>query len=197
MGLRATMIAVALTAAVPCSAAEVLVSFNGTLTTVNGTGFVVGDQFAGSFVYDTDAIPTFQSSGLAFFQGPATFNFFINGIERSVLPGRYIIGNDGPTSVFQYQSGDANTTFAISGLPTFADFSTLPSAASITGGTGRFNVLAPGFTGNGNGTASYSAVALAAAIPEPATWAMTLLGFGLIGGAMRYRRRPKITVRYA
>lgn len=30
---------------------------------------------------------------------------------------------------------------------------------------------------------------LAAAVPEPATWALMLLGFGLIGGAMRSRRK--------
>ena len=28
------------------------------------------------------------------------------------------------------------------------------------------------------------------AVPEPSTWAMMLLGFGLIGGAFRYRKRP-------
>lgn len=38
---------------------------------------------------------------------------------------------------------------------------------------------------------------LAAAVPEPAAWATMLLGFGLIGGAMRYRRRPKLAVRYS
>lgn len=29
--------------------------------------------------------------------------------------------------------------------------------------------------------------------PEPATWAMMLLGFGLIGAAMRYRRTPRVS----
>lgn len=33
-------------------------------------------------------------------------------------------------------------------------------------------------------------------VPEPATWAMLLLGFGLIGGAMRTRRRS-VSVSYA
>ncbi|MDB5453794.1 MAG: hypothetical protein JWO33_2372, partial [Caulobacteraceae bacterium] len=28
-----------------------------------------------------------------------------------------------------------------------------------------------------------------AAVPEPATWAMMIAGFGMIGGAMRHRRR--------
>ncbi|WP_205012854.1 DVUA0089 family protein [Sphingomonas panacisoli] len=33
------------------------------------------------------------------------------------------------------------------------------------------------------------------AVPEPATWAMMLMGFGAIGGALR--RRPAVRVRYA
>lgn len=36
------------------------------------------------------------------------------------------------------------------------------------------------------------------AVPEPSTWAMMLLGFGFIGGAMRSaKRRQKLTVSYA
>jgi hypothetical protein len=35
---------------------------------------------------------------------------------------------------------------------------------------------------------------IAAAVPEPATWGMMLLGFGMIGGAMRSsRRKPRVT----
>ena len=33
------------------------------------------------------------------------------------------------------------------------------------------------------------------AVPEPATWAMMIAGFGMVGGAMR--RRSKVTVSYA
>lgn len=36
------------------------------------------------------------------------------------------------------------------------------------------------------------------AVPEPATWAMMILGFGFVGGAMRSaRRRQKVTLSYA
>lgn len=31
------------------------------------------------------------------------------------------------------------------------------------------------------------------AVPEPGTWAMMMIGFGVIGGSMRYRRRTKVT----
>ena len=34
----------------------------------------------------------------------------------------------------------------------------------------------------------------AAAVPEPATWAMMLVGFGMLGAAMRYRRRSTAIV---
>jgi len=36
----------------------------------------------------------------------------------------------------------------------------------------------------------------ASAVPEPSTWALMLGGFGLIGAAVRYRRR-KLIVAYA
>ena len=41
---------------------------------------------------------------------------------------------------------------------------------------------------------------VAAGVPEPATWAMMILGFGLVGGALRTantRRRQKVAVRFA
>lgn len=42
---------------------------------------------------------------------------------------------------------------------------------------------------------SYQLRDVAGAIPEPATWAMMIMGFGLIGGALRQRKAA--TVRYA
>ena len=37
-------------------------------------------------------------------------------------------------------------------------------------------------------------VTFAPAIPEPGTWLLMILGFGAIGGAMRYRRRKNVSV---
>lgn len=47
------------------------------------------------------------------------------------------------------------------------------------------------------GTLTVSAVsAVAAAVPEPGTWAMMLVGFGLVGGMARMQRR-RVTVAWA
>lgn len=35
------------------------------------------------------------------------------------------------------------------------------------------------------------------AVPEPATWLMMILGFGLVGGVMRAKRNEKLTVSYS
>lgn len=53
------------------------------------------------------------------------------------------------------------------------------------------------FNVTGGGVSSVSQVrigqaAAAAAVPEPTTWAMALLGFGAIGFAMRRKRRPAL-----
>ncbi|MBN9507358.1 MAG: PEP-CTERM sorting domain-containing protein [Altererythrobacter sp.] len=35
------------------------------------------------------------------------------------------------------------------------------------------------------------------AVPEPSTWLMMILGFGLVGGVMRSKRRENLTVSYS
>ncbi len=47
------------------------------------------------------------------------------------------------------------------------------------------------------GTTITATTDVAAAVPEPATWAMLILGFGLIGGAMRKAKGPKVALTYA
>jgi hypothetical protein len=73
-------------------------------------------------------------------------------------------------------------------------------------GTGRFLELDTGTlaadttyrfmytfnTPSGGGTVSGNSSFYLATVPEPATWAMMLLGFGGIGFAMRRRRRPAL-----
>ena len=71
-----------------------------------------------------------------------------------------------------------------------AIFSTTP--LTLTTGT-KYNKLND-FNGN---TSSVGVVLFSGPVPEPATWAMMLMGFGLIGFGLRNRRKPTVRVTYA
>ena len=108
----------------------------------------------------------------------------------SFAPGKYTLtfalgGND---------RGDVDKTTTIS-LGDFSTSITLASGAALashtftfttTGGTLSFADL-PG--GNQNIGNILDNVNLATAVPEPATWAVMMLGFGGLGAAMRNKRR--------
>jgi len=47
-----------------------------------------------------------------------------------------------------------------------------------------------------SGFVTATSAAAAGAVPEPATWGMTILGFGMIGATVRIRR-TKTTIRFA
>ena len=66
------------------------------------------------------------------------------------------------------------------------------SPGSPTFLTGSFTLVNP-FFGNGQLTIS----PLAAAVPEPATWGMMILGMGVIGVALRRRQKVATRVSYA
>ncbi len=53
--------------------------------------------------------------------------------------------------------------------------------------------------GNGNAllAANASGKSLVGPVPEPASWAMMLIGFGAVGAGLRYRRRQRVSVNYA
>jgi hypothetical protein len=79
-------------------------------------------------------------------------------------------------------------------------------------GDGTFQLFGANFNGAAAGNGQLSlfywdtvtsdnfgeiAFAVDSAVPEPSTWAMLLLGFGLVGGAMRRRANTTARVRYA
>lgn len=118
------------------------------------------------------------------------------------------------TSYFEFQESFASignfsvTTSAIGGTLTLEQLLTGGGATiikSVTGSTFSLNLLtgplAAGtlyrfsYTANlpsGGGAVSGNANFIPA-VPEPATWAMLLLGFGAMGFVMRRRARPAIT----
>jgi hypothetical protein len=84
----------------------------------------------------------------------------------------------------------ANLGFTQFSAPTL--FTGSPSDPTFL--TGSYTVVNPFL---GNGTLSISPVAVTSAVPEPAMWAMMLMGFGGIGFAIRRRSKVRPMVSYA
>jgi hypothetical protein len=79
------------------------------------------------------------------------------------------------------QGRDATGSTSGSGGFTSQFVSTTPSAFQ--------SLLNSGGTGTSTYSATLALIGQSTPVPEPATWAMMLMGFCAIGGAMRYRRR--------
>jgi hypothetical protein len=94
----------------------------------------------------------------------------------------------------------------LSGGTDFGDFGTLAANDPFATHTLSFTALAAGSFAFFVGTPSADligplldnvAIAITpgdAGVPEPANWAMLISGFGLVGGATRYRRRRTATI---
>jgi hypothetical protein len=81
-------------------------------------------------------------------------------------------------------AGGANTSWTSYAINNFAAAAGSTLTFRAVGGSDSFG----GYLDN---------ITLSNAVPEPATWAMMILGFGLIGGAMRQAKRQTVRVRYA
>lgn len=120
------------------------------------------------------------SASFAFVNPISSFGFNLTGVQLSDLSVAFDDGSAQNISVLN--NGSGVQFFGASGF-----------ANPITGFT--FNA------GNdivGIDDFRFSAAPVSGAVPEPATWAMMLLGFGLAGVAMRSaKRKTKLTVSYA
>ena len=145
---------------------------------------LIGGPGSGSGVITVDG-PTFPSRG-----STAQAIFSITGMFN----GSAITGLASPFG--------ANNLFYANG-PTFVDGSGLgfitAAGTSVnlffqsSAGSYRINTINP-FTSS---FVAANASVLAAAVPEPATWAVMLLGFGFVGAIMRStKRRQKLFVSY-
>lgn len=59
---------------------------------------------------------------------------------------------------------------------------------------GQLNTITVTGFSRGNGAYGGQASFIPSAVPEPATWAMMLVGFAMLGAASRYRRRSQAVV---
>ncbi|MEG3123201.1 FxDxF family PEP-CTERM protein [Sphingomonas sp. GB1N7] len=60
-----------------------------------------------------------------------------------------------------------------------------------------YTAVIAGFDNQDFGTYTLTIANAASAVPEPATWAMMIAGFGMVGFGMRRRAKPSVRVTYA
>ena len=161
--------AATLFAAAPASAADFLFDFS-------GTNLFGGQPIVGNGTFTTDGV-TVQQNGrdaqkitgiTGFYNG-----FAITGLNPSIF------GADN----FYYESGQFVSGNGL-GFDTAAG-----TSANLFASTGRYrvNTVNPFQSGFVEATAIAAPVG---GVPEPTVWAMMMLGFGLVGAALRRRPRP-------
>lgn len=79
-------------------------------------------------------------------------------------------------------------------LSTYLSTATLTGTQFLTAGQSFGVIIDRNGSYNGDSTGLNFAIS---AVPEPATWAMMLVGFGMVGFGLRSRRKPVVRVTYA
>jgi hypothetical protein len=181
--VKASLVAAALTAATPASAALTLVS-GGTcnVTTPNPDAVRCAGAFEGN-LNNTNRIGDLNEA-VDLLMGGDYANFTWSAVEgtkdffeasgQSLMFDAVLYG----AQIFSLHFGDAGSGLGNYTVLYLFDFGTT--------GASSINVGANGFS---------NSVIVPPPVPEPGTWAMMLLGFGGIGMAMRRRRRPSTVLR--
>ncbi|MFT3976214.1 MAG: PEPxxWA-CTERM sorting domain-containing protein [Sphingomonas bacterium] len=170
------------------------------LTTLTTGGFQGGNgsgDLASGLVGGSSAVNPFS---FAIDSAPATL-FTFNGFEFTVTDWGVKTVNPFTCTGAGGQCTDGVSYSNVQGFVSKSGFEdTLFSSSSFqfsgtcntSDGTNCTSSITAGWT------SSIAAQGFAAAVPEPATWAMMILGMGMIGGAMRARKRQaKPTVSFA
>ena len=128
--------------------------------------------------------------------GQSSFNdSFLFHLDNNVM----LDGQVGTIALFNLLNINFSSIYVDSVGNAFVKTSTDPGpeqwalTTPLTLSAGDHTLFVNGNLANGPGNASYAGTLnLGAAVPEPATWGLMLLGFGGIGMALRRRRRPAL-----
>lgn len=178
----------------PATAAVVHVSGSGYLDTATGTA-KVGDAFSFSTSYD-DSAPgqNVPGSSYYYFPSPTPVFFTVDG-QQYVDPILYYLEYNASTSKLyiispaDYGGPRVSLTFDLN-RPAGSD-TNLPTAAELNGKAGLFSYQIPGLAQYASGGSGLF-TAVTSPIPEPATWAMMVVGIGVIGGMVRRRAAASV-----
>jgi len=179
--------------------------------TASATAFLLKDTGTGA----TDILNTTGelTGGDSAVKASTAGKAFVDTALFSVTPGEeltsYSLTNLGTSKIAEI-SGGTMEIFQVVGLvdtPVLASLTTIVTApASVvsqqTSYSGQFDlgpgnylvkVISSGVDAvKGQGNAKFSLALQGAAVPEPATWAVMLVGFGSIGVSMRNTRRKRV-----
>ena len=174
-------------ATIPAGTANFSFLFNPTVTTGTSSG-----SYAGSGQIFTTAASGGFAGSTGFGSSTGTFNFSNTaGTVVKSLPAFITFGDFtfdvASINTIAYQSSTASTAISLYLLVAVSKAGFDATTSSVT------------LQLNSTGGSEYSASASLAnppsapGVPEPASWAMMLGGFGVLGGALRRTRRTSVT----
>lgn len=181
--------AIAITAALTASSASYAAV---TIEATSTTPTLIGTFDAGTY--------TFTTTGIVSLAGPigSGFDMDANGVPVTPVtsPG-YLYFNPGGSDTADGSYGNAGPGFNLGALVgTFAadgasGYFLLGTTSTLTFNTTTSLYGLVNETYAINDAGAFSVSAAAAAVPEPSTWAMMILGFGVVGGALRRRQQVR------
>lgn len=143
----------------------------------------------GVFGFDTSGTVTSVSTGAG-----NRFSAALNGGNFSGLGNREVCFFSGPNC---NGSGGNGVTVAEAPVPgTFSlTLSMMMDTLVLSDFAARWQATGPNAEGSNSGPGTITFTPPPGAIPEPATWAMMIMGFGLVGMGLRRGKRGDVTTR--
>lgn len=140
---------------------------------------------------------SFSGYQLPAFSGVAAISVTALGSAANLLGQSWSFSPAGCGSLAsQFNAGTGTNALSFGGVCEGSYDTFSQNFATIAGGQYLVNFVYANAPGRSGFRAETSA-ALTAAVPEPATWALMLIGFAAVGGLLRSsRRKEHLTVRY-